>query len=320
MKKQVLILGLGRLGISLATTLFNMGHDVMAVDDDEKRIQSMSSQITHAVQADATDEAVLKELGVGNFDVAIVTMGLSIQSSVLSTILLKKLGVPYVIARAENELHGSILEKIGADKVVFPEREIELPERSSKVVLPGKNGAQCGVHVRFRFAQCSEALEQRLGVRAGGTTEDLRFTLETVFRPQVGVVGQPDHPLSVRTQVLPHKPMLAVLQHHPIEPAGLRPREARPDARWRALHQLQLGPPGRGWAHLPNGDGRGGRAPATRVSARARSPPPGSAGHARRTPTRTPETVRGCCRPSPGTSCCSRTTTPCASCAAGSGR
>lgn len=124
MKKQVLILGLGRLGISLATTLFNMGHDVMAVDDDEKRIQSMSSQITHAVQADATDEAVLKELGVGNFDVAIVTMGISIQSSVLSTILLKKLGVPYVIARAENELHGSILEKIGADKVVYPEREM----------------------------------------------------------------------------------------------------------------------------------------------------------------------------------------------------
>ena len=124
MKKQVLILGLGRLGISLATTLFNMGHDVMAIDDDEKRVQNMSSQITHAVQGDATDEAVLKELGVGNFDVAIVTMGLSIQSSVLSTILLKKLGVPYVIARAENELHGSILEKIGADKVVFPEREM----------------------------------------------------------------------------------------------------------------------------------------------------------------------------------------------------
>jgi trk system potassium uptake protein TrkA len=124
MKKQVLILGLGRFGISLATALFNMGHDVMAIDDDEKRVQNISSQITHAVQADATDETVLKELGVGNFDVAIVTMGLSIQSSVLSTILLKKLGVPYVIARAENELHGSILEKIGADKVVFPEREM----------------------------------------------------------------------------------------------------------------------------------------------------------------------------------------------------
>jgi len=124
MKKQVLILGLGRFGISLATALFNMGHDVMAIDDDEKRVQNVASQITHAIQADATDETVLKELGVTSFDVAIVTIGEAIQNSVLSTILLKKLGVPYVIARAESELHGSILEKIGADRVVYPEREM----------------------------------------------------------------------------------------------------------------------------------------------------------------------------------------------------
>lgn len=124
MKRQVLIIGLGRFGISLATTLFSMGHDVMAVDEDEKKVQTISTQITHAVQADATDEAVLRELGVSNFDVAIVTMGEAIQSSVLCTILLKKLGVPYVIARAENDLHGTILDKIGANKVVLPEREM----------------------------------------------------------------------------------------------------------------------------------------------------------------------------------------------------
>jgi len=124
MKKQVLIVGLGRFGASLATTFSSMGHDVLAIDDDEKKVQAISAQVTHAVQADATDEAVLKELGVSNFDVAIVTMGEAIQNSVLSTILLKKLGVPHVIARAENDLHGSILDKIGADKVVFPEREM----------------------------------------------------------------------------------------------------------------------------------------------------------------------------------------------------
>jgi trk system potassium uptake protein len=124
MKKQVLIIGLGRFGISLATTLFGMGHDVMAVDEDEKKVQNISAEITHAVQADATDESVLRELGASNFDVAIVTMGEAIQSSVLCTILLKKLGVPYVIARATNDLHGTILDKIGADKVVFPEREM----------------------------------------------------------------------------------------------------------------------------------------------------------------------------------------------------
>lgn len=124
MKKQVLIIGVGRFGASLATTFFSMGHDVLAVDQDDKRVQAISSQITHAVQADATDEAVLKELGVNNFDVAIVTIGEAIQNSVLATILLKKLGVPYVIARAENDLHGSILEKIGADKVIYPELEM----------------------------------------------------------------------------------------------------------------------------------------------------------------------------------------------------
>ena len=123
MKKQVAVIGLGRLGIALATTLHSLGHDVLALDIDEKNVQNIASQITHTVQADATDETILRELGISNFDIAIVTMG-EIGKSVLSTILLKKLGVRYIIARANNELHGSILEKIGADKVVYPEREM----------------------------------------------------------------------------------------------------------------------------------------------------------------------------------------------------
>ena len=123
MKKQVAVIGLGRLGASLATTLYSLGHDVLALDTDEKNVQNIASQITHAVQADATDEAVLRQLGIGNFDIAIVTTS-EIENSVLVTILLKKLGVRYIIARADNELHGGILEKIGADKVVYPEREM----------------------------------------------------------------------------------------------------------------------------------------------------------------------------------------------------
>lgn len=124
MKKQVVIIGLGRFGSSMASTLFSMGHDVLAIDTDEREIQRISSEVTHAVQADATNETILKELGVANFDVAVVAIASDIQSSVLSTILLKKLGVRYVIAKAENELHGSILGKIGADKVILPEREM----------------------------------------------------------------------------------------------------------------------------------------------------------------------------------------------------
>ena len=124
MKRQVAVIGLGRFGISLAKALHSRGHEVLAIDAEEKIVQSIASKVTHAVQADATDETVLRELGIGNFDVAVVTMGTAIQSSVLTTILLKKLGVPYIVARAENDLHGSILEKIGADKVVYVEHEM----------------------------------------------------------------------------------------------------------------------------------------------------------------------------------------------------
>jgi len=124
MKRQVVVIGLGRFGVSLARTLCDLGHDVLALDTDETKVQSISSCVTHAVQADATSEAILKELGIANFDVAIVAVGSEIQNSVLATILLKKLGVRYVIARAANELHGSILDKIGADKVVYPQTEM----------------------------------------------------------------------------------------------------------------------------------------------------------------------------------------------------
>jgi trk system potassium uptake protein TrkA len=124
MKKQVVIMGLGRFGVALANTLLSMGYDILAMDIDEKKVQAIAPTITRAVQADGTDEAVLKELGVDKFDVAVVAMGSDVENSVLSTILLKKLRVRYVVARAENELHGSILDKIGADKVVYPEREM----------------------------------------------------------------------------------------------------------------------------------------------------------------------------------------------------
>jgi trk system potassium uptake protein TrkA len=123
MKKQVAVIGLGRLGIALATTLYSLGHDVLALDTNEKNVQDMASQVTRAVQADATDETTLRELGIASFDIAVVTLA-EVDSSVLTTVLLKKLGVGYIIARANNELHGGILEKIGADKVVYPEREM----------------------------------------------------------------------------------------------------------------------------------------------------------------------------------------------------
>jgi len=118
------VIGLGRFGSSIARTLYHLGYDVLGIDNDEEIIQSMADSITHAVQADATDENTLKALGVRNFDVGIVSIGQDIQASILVTLILKEIGIKYVVAKAQNELHGKVLYKIGADRVVFPERDM----------------------------------------------------------------------------------------------------------------------------------------------------------------------------------------------------
>jgi trk system potassium uptake protein TrkA len=123
MKRQVMVIGLGRFGSCLATSLGRLGYEVLAVDIDQERTEAIASEVTHAAQADATNEEALKALDAGSFDVAIVAIGSAIESSVLSTMLLKNFEIPYVIARANNELHGKILTRIGADTVVYPEMD-----------------------------------------------------------------------------------------------------------------------------------------------------------------------------------------------------
>ncbi|WP_026486170.1 potassium channel family protein [Caldanaerobius polysaccharolyticus] len=122
--KQFIVIGLGSFGMSVAKSLYEMGNDVLAIDKDEELVQAISGSITHAVQADAADEDVLKSLGVKNFDVAIVTIGDDMQSSILITMLVKDMGVKYVIAKAHNELHARALYRVGADRVVMPEKEM----------------------------------------------------------------------------------------------------------------------------------------------------------------------------------------------------
>lgn len=122
--KQFVIIGIGRFGSALAKRLFDMGHEVLAVDIDEELIQGISDEVTHAVAADATDEHVLRSLGVRNFDVGVVAIGDDIQSSIIATLMLKEMGLKYVVAKAQNEIHAKVLKKIGADRVVFPERDM----------------------------------------------------------------------------------------------------------------------------------------------------------------------------------------------------
>ncbi|MBV4419795.1 TrkA family potassium uptake protein [Clostridium tyrobutyricum] len=122
-KKQYLVIGLGRFGKSIARTLYELGNDVLAVDSNDENVQSISNYVTQAVQTDATEEENLNALGVNNFDVAIIGIGDDIQSSVVVTLLLKEMGIKHVLAKANTELHAKILYKIGADKVVFPEKD-----------------------------------------------------------------------------------------------------------------------------------------------------------------------------------------------------
>lgn len=122
--KQFVVIGCGRFGASVATSLYSLGHDVLAIDSDEEIIQELSDHVTHAVQADAVDENALRTLGIRNFDVAVVSIASDIQASIMATLITKELGVKTVIAKAHNDLHGKVLKKIGADRVVFPEREM----------------------------------------------------------------------------------------------------------------------------------------------------------------------------------------------------
>ena len=125
-KKQYAVIGMGRFGTSVAMSLAKLGFEVLAIDSSEARVQEVAHAVTHAVSADSTDEEALRALGIRNFDVVVVAIGQDIQASILTTLILKDMGVPYTIVKAQNELHGKVLSKIGADKVIFPERDMGL--------------------------------------------------------------------------------------------------------------------------------------------------------------------------------------------------
>ncbi|MBP1991995.1 potassium channel family protein [Paenibacillus eucommiae] len=124
MKYQYAVIGLGRFGSSLSRELIKLGYEVLGIDKDEAAVDAMEDELTHAVVADSTDDEVLKSLGVRNFDCAVVAIGDDIQASILTAIVLKDLGVKKVVAKALSELHGKVLNKLGVDRIIFPERDM----------------------------------------------------------------------------------------------------------------------------------------------------------------------------------------------------
>jgi trk system potassium uptake protein len=121
--ERVTVIGLGRFGSSVAKTLHELGYEVTAIDRNEKTIQDAADIVTLAAQGDGTDQDLLMQLNVEKSDVAVVAQGENLEASVLSTLLLKKLNVPWVISKAKTMLHGELLRKVGADRVVFPEMD-----------------------------------------------------------------------------------------------------------------------------------------------------------------------------------------------------
>lgn len=124
MQQQVLVVGLGRFGSAVARELHRLGHEVLAIDSEERLVNEIAPHVTHALQLDAADEGALRAAGAGDFSHAIVSISSALDASIFAVMALKNLGVGNVIAKAASPLHGSILERVGADRVVLPEREM----------------------------------------------------------------------------------------------------------------------------------------------------------------------------------------------------
>ena len=133
-KRTFAVIGLGRFGFAMATTLTDLGHEVIGIDSNEEHVARISDFVAQAVQLDATDEKALRAAGIQDVDVAIISIGERIDSSLLVVMLVKELGIPIIIAKATTPLHGRILEKLGVSRVFFPVRDMAIRVAHSLVV------------------------------------------------------------------------------------------------------------------------------------------------------------------------------------------
>lgn len=124
MRKQYAVFGLGSFGESIAVTLQELGCEVVVVDNHMERIENISPYVSYAVQADIEDPEVIRSLGARNLDGVVVAVADDMEASIMATLVSKEIGVPYVLAKAKNDLHAKVLKKIGADSIIFPEKEI----------------------------------------------------------------------------------------------------------------------------------------------------------------------------------------------------
>ena len=132
MKKQFAVLGVGSFGESVAVELQNLGCEVIAVDNDMERIEEIADSVSYAMRADFGEPEVIRSLGARNLDGVVVAVAENMESSIMATLISKEIGVPYVMAKAKTDLHATVLRKIGADVVVFP--EVDMGKRIAKTL------------------------------------------------------------------------------------------------------------------------------------------------------------------------------------------
>jgi trk system potassium uptake protein TrkA len=201
-RKQFGVIGLGRFGSAMAMTLTELGHDVVGVDADEGRVQRLADVIPQALQIDATDEKALRAAGIQDMDVAVVSIGENIESSLLVVMQLRELGIGSIVAKAVTPLHGRILEKLGVSRVIFPEREmairvahslvlpnvidyIELSREFSIVEVPAPEGfvgrTLKQLELRPRLGLTLIAVKRRSG-ESGGLTTNIAPAADEVIR------------------------------------------------------------------------------------------------------------------------------------------
>lgn len=180
MGKQFLVIGLGRFGYALATTLYELGHDVVAVDASEERVERVADLVSHAAIADAGDEEALKSLGVANFDQVIVAIGSDFQASVIATVGAKQLGAKHLVCKATNATMAGVLLRVGADEVVSPEHDMGV-RLAKQLVTPSIVDA-------FNLGDSYEVIEIEVHEKLFGTLAELR--LRNRFGVQVIAVNR----------------------------------------------------------------------------------------------------------------------------------
>ena len=134
-RKEFAVFGLGEFGRSVARTLAKNGCEVMAIDSSSEKVQEIADSVTHAVKADATDMDVVRSLGLNNLDAVVIAIGNNLEASIMATIISKECGVPYVLAKASNDIHAAVLRKVGADEIIYPEKAMGV--RTARNLMSG---------------------------------------------------------------------------------------------------------------------------------------------------------------------------------------